>query len=31
LAERSLSPASEAFLKIFQPKFFAAATNPRKR
>lgn len=31
LAERSLSPASEAFLKIFQPKFFAAATHPRKR
>ncbi|HLH91341.1 MAG TPA: LysR family transcriptional regulator [Xanthobacteraceae bacterium] len=31
LAERSLSPASEAFLKIFQPKFFAAATHRRKR
>jgi LysR family carnitine catabolism transcriptional activator len=30
LAERSLSPASEAFLEIFRPKFFAAARDPRK-
>jgi LysR family carnitine catabolism transcriptional activator len=28
LAERSLSPASEAFLEIFRPKFFAAARDP---
>ncbi len=30
LAERSLSPASEAFLEIFRPKFFAAARDPHK-
>jgi LysR family transcriptional regulator, carnitine catabolism transcriptional activator len=30
LAERSLSPASEAFLEIFRPKFLAAVRNPRK-
>jgi len=30
LAERSLSPASEAFLAIFRPKFFAAARDPRR-
>jgi LysR family carnitine catabolism transcriptional activator len=31
LAERSLSPASQAFLEIFRPKFFAAVTSRRKR
>jgi len=31
LAERSLSPASEAFLEIFQPKFLAAVQSPRRR
>jgi LysR family transcriptional regulator, carnitine catabolism transcriptional activator len=31
LAERSLSPASEAFLAIFQPKFLAAVQSPRRR
>jgi LysR family carnitine catabolism transcriptional activator len=30
LAERSLSPASEAFLEIFRPKFSAAVRDPRK-
>lgn len=29
-AERSLSPASEAFLEIFRPKFLAAAREPHK-
>jgi DNA-binding transcriptional LysR family regulator len=31
LAERSLSPASEAFLEIFRSKFFAAVRRPRRR
>jgi LysR family carnitine catabolism transcriptional activator len=30
LAERPLSPASEAFLEIFRPKFLAATRAPRK-
>jgi LysR family carnitine catabolism transcriptional activator len=30
LAERSLSPASEAFLEIFRPKFLAAIRDPRE-
>jgi LysR family transcriptional regulator, carnitine catabolism transcriptional activator len=31
LAERSLSPGSEAFLEIFRPKFFAAVRRSRRR
>jgi hypothetical protein len=31
LAERSLTPASQEFLKIFQPKFLAATSQRAKR
>ncbi|MGH6662631.1 MAG: LysR family transcriptional regulator [Rhodospirillales bacterium] len=31
LAERSLSPAAEAFLKVFRPKFFSASRRPQHK